>query len=115
MTKKTEQSKPEWVKMKPAELEKVVIELFKEGNSPAKIGLILRDKHGVPKAKLLGKKISKILIEAKLNPESPVIKLEKSKENLEKHITKNKHDYTALKSLHKKLWDINRAKKQIAN
>lgn len=112
MSKETEKAKPDWVKIKPAELSKIVINLHKEGNSPAKIGLILRDQHGIPKAKLLGKKISQILKEEKQTIESPVTQIEKSKDNLEKHIAKNKHDYTALKTLHKKMWDLNRAKKQ---
>src|SRR5262245_10449620 len=60
---KEKTSKPSWVKMKSEELEKIVVDLAKKGESPAKIGLILRDTHGVPKAKLLGKKITHILKE----------------------------------------------------
>ena len=51
----------EWLKIKPSEVENIVIDLYKKGNTPAKIGLILRDQHGIPKAKLIGKKISKII------------------------------------------------------
>ncbi len=112
MSKETDKAKPAWVTMKPAEISKIVLNLHKEGNSPAKIGLILRDQHGIPRAKLLGKKITQILKEENQTPESPVVQIEKSKLNLEKHIGKHKHDYTALKTLHKKLWDLNRAKKQ---
>lgn len=68
--------KPDWVKMKPAELEKIVVDLYKEGVSSAKIGLILRDKYGVPKAKLLGKRITKILKDAKTK-----LRYEKEKSN----------------------------------
>jgi small subunit ribosomal protein S15 len=98
--------KPEWVKMKPQELEKLIIELHKEGNSPAKIGLILRDKHGVPKAKLIGKKITKILDEQSLQYPKEKEIFTKQIENLKIHIEKNKHDNSAKKSLTKKLWIV---------
>ena|SRR3989344_4999152 len=96
--------KPEWVKMKPAEVEKLVLELHKQGNTPAKIGLILRDQHGIPKVKVLGKRLTKILADNKItvNPEKDL--LAKKMKNLEVHITKNKHDYPAQRSLTKKLW-----------
>ena len=54
-------SKPAWVKMKLAEMEKIVVDLAGEGKSPAQIGLVLRDKYGIPKAKLVGKGIREIL------------------------------------------------------
>ena len=59
--------KASWIKIKASELENIVKELAQKGNSPAMIGIILRDKYGVPKAKLLGKKITKILRELKVN------------------------------------------------
>lgn len=98
------ETKPEWVKMKAPELEKIVVDLHKQSNSPAKIGTILRDKYGVPKAKLISKKITKILKDAKLNiiPEKEIFS--KKMKNLNIHIEKNKHDYTAKRSLGKKLW-----------
>ena len=96
--------KPEWVKMKPAEVEKIVLDLHKQGNTPARIGLILRDQHGIPKAKLLGKRITEILVDNKIsvNPEKEI--LEKKMKALQVHIAKNKHDYTSKRSLTKKLW-----------
>ncbi|MEK6855642.1 MAG: 30S ribosomal protein S15 [Nanoarchaeota archaeon] len=102
----TKEPKPEWVKMKLPELEELVIKLHKEGNSPAIIGNILRDKHGVPKAKLIGKKISQILVNNKLELPSEKVEVNKKIEKLNAHITKNKHDYTAKKSLAKKQWII---------
>ena len=60
----SEQSKEQWVGLKPAEIEKIIIDLGKQGEQPAKIGLILRDKHGVPKDRLADKKITQILREA---------------------------------------------------
>jgi len=95
-----------WVKMKPAELEKIVVELAKEGNSPAKIGLILRDKYGVPKAKLIGKKISKILKENNLHYQSDEDIVNGKIKKLQNHISKNKHDHSATRALTRRLWDI---------
>lgn len=95
--------------MKPIELQSIIVELYKEGKDLAKIGLILRDKHGIPKAKLLGKKISLILKEAgiyRTNEEK--ITYEKEIKILQQHTEKNKKDYCAKKSLTKKLWTLNK-------
>ena len=104
------ENKNEWIKMKPAEMEKIVITLHKEGHSPTKIGLILRDKHGVPKAKLIGKKITKILSENKLPHVTERSMFEKKIENLNMHISKHKHDYSAKRSLAKGQWTIKKLK-----
>lgn len=111
MTSETMQEKPEWVKTTPAELEKLVVELNQEGSTPAKIGLILRDKHGIPKAKLLGRRITEILKNAKQEIASELSALEKKQASLALHIQKHKHDYPAKRSLNKKLWTLNRLKK----
>jgi len=104
------EKKSDLVKVKPAELEKLVVELHKSGNHPAKIGLILRDKHGIPKVKLLGKKITKILKDANLSAITEKEIFQKNTESLEKHISKHKHDYTSKRSLAKKLWTIKKLK-----
>lgn len=101
------EQKSEITKIKPAEVEKLVVSLSKEGNSPAKIGLILRDKHGVPKSKLVaGKKISQILDENKLSSKTEKKNVQDKIINLESHIGKHKHDYTAKRSLSKSLWSV---------
>ncbi len=104
--------KPTWVKIKPAELEKLVVEMAKEGKSPAQIGLILRDKHGVPKSKLFGKKITQILREKNVGYQTDANIFEAKIEKLKTHLGKNKKDYSATNSLAKKLWvvrNLNRA------
>jgi len=99
--------KAEWVKMKPHEAEAIILDLHKSGNSPEKIGIILRDKHGIPKAKLLlGKRISKVLEEKKLAIPSEKSQVQGKISILEKHIAKNKHDHPAKRSLTKKLWIV---------
>jgi len=102
---KTESS---WTKLKPTDVEKKVIELAKSGETPAKIGLILRDKYGVPKVKLLGKKIMKILNDAGIEYPTEEKAVKSKVEIIKKHLANNKHDYPASRSLAKKLWAIHR-------
>jgi len=53
-------SPPEWSNSQKEEVEEIISQLSKEGNSSAMIGMILRDKHGVPDARLVtGERISK--------------------------------------------------------
>ncbi len=106
------EKKPDWISMKPAEMEKIVVDLGKAGESPSKIGIILRDKHGIPKSKLLGKKVSQIMIEANIPITSEKEKIQSEVKKLEVHIAKNKHDYTSKKSLAKKMWNIARINKK---
>lgn len=105
-------AKPNWIKMKPAELEKIVVDLAKKGEGLAKIGLILRDKHGVPKSRLFGKKISRIL-----EDNNVIYKKEKDifaarSENLKRHIERNKSDYPATRALTKNLWVLNKIERR---
>jgi|SRR3989344_7723694 len=109
-----EKANADWIKVKPAELEKIIVDLHKEGNTPAKIGTILRDKHGVPKAKLLGKRITQILIDNKENPKTEKAFVVEKMEYLSKHIGKHKHDYTSKRSFTKKQWVVNKLDKQAA-
>jgi small subunit ribosomal protein S15 len=102
--------KPSWLKMKPAELEKIVVDLYKQGEPIAKIGLILRDKHGIPKAKLLGKKIAQILMDAKVTLRQENEEITKRMESLKAHFEKNKHDQPAKKKLVAHMWAVKRAK-----
>lgn len=100
MTSKTQ---TDWVKIKPAEVEKMVVELAKAGNDPERIGLILRDQHGIPTVKVLGKKMKKILKENNIELDSEKKHIEIKSENLKKHIEKNKLDHNARRSLVKQL------------
>ena len=55
-------SKPTWLRLSEKELELLIVKLFKEGKSPSRIGLELRDSYGIPSVKTLtGKTIQKIL------------------------------------------------------
>lgn len=92
--------KPSWFKKSKEEIEALIIELAKQGLPTAKIGLVLRDSHGVPSAKLSGKKILAILSEhgIKKDPES-ISDLIKKANQIEKHLTKNKQDKVARRGL----------------
>jgi len=84
--------KPTWLKLKEDELKKIIGELV-EKNSPAQIGLILRDQYGVPTTRVYGKKLSHYLKEfGKENFElkNAEKKVEKIKEHLKKNITDKK-------------------------
>ncbi|MBI3334164.1 hypothetical protein HYZ97_01650 [Candidatus Pacearchaeota archaeon] len=100
------ETKPNWVKMKPAEVHALILELYKKGETPAKIGMILRDKHGIPKAKVLGKRISQVLKESNLKVDIEQESLRKKIKVLEAHLTAHKHDQSARRSLSKKLWGV---------
>lgn len=105
--------KPYWLKLKPQEIEKIIIELGKKDISPAKIGLILRDSYGIPNVRIIiGKKIQKVLKEAGLYEEDEsVVALEKKAKALEKHLEKNKKDTRAKRGLHLTKSKIIRLKK----
>lgn len=98
--------KPDWVKMKPEELEKIVIDLAQKNIHPSKIGLILRDTHGIPSAKIFGKKISQIIKESSSSINSSA-SLKKKVENLEKHLSLNKQDKKAKKAFIASSWELN--------
>lgn len=107
---KTEQLS--WVKIKPKELQEIVSDLAKQGNTPAKIGFILRDKYGIPTTRLLGKKVTQILKETKTPYATEKDIIEKRTANLKTHIAKNKHDHPASRSLTKKLWALHNLTKK---
>lgn len=86
---------PSWVPMEAKEVEDLVVQLFKQGNSQASIGTILRDQYGVPSIKLVtGKKLLTILEENEVAPTYPedLISLIRRAMNLRNHLTENKKD-----------------------
>ena len=112
MEEAKQEAKPEWISIKPKELEGIIVELANKGESPAKIGLILRDKYGIPKAKLLGKRITQILNEAKIVSKDQKSMVEEKIGKLKIHIEKNKHDESAKRANTKKLWLLRALKNQ---
>jgi small subunit ribosomal protein S15 len=90
--------------LKPAEMEKQIIELAKQRKSPSVIGIMLKDQYGILKVKKTGKKIVTILKEAKVSYKTEKETMKQTMDSLEQHIEKHKHDYTAKKALAKKIW-----------
>jgi small subunit ribosomal protein S15 len=80
----------------------LIAKLAKEGNPPSYIGLMLRDKYGVPDVQALcGKSITEILKDKKQLPELPedLTALMRRAAAINKHLGENKHDMTALRGL----------------
>lgn len=102
-SKKPENAKiPSWVKYKPVEVEKLIIKYAKEGNTASKIGIILRDKYGIPAVQpIIKKKITEVLEKEKLTRQIPedLICLIKRALLIRKHMEENKHDMPAKRGL----------------
>jgi small subunit ribosomal protein S15 len=86
---------PSWSNTDVKAIEKVIIDLKKEGYSSSRIGLVLRDRYGVPDVKLvMGKRIDQILEENGLQSEIPedLRNLIAKALGLRKHLAENKND-----------------------
>ena len=86
---------PAWSNTDVEAIEKVILDLKKEGYSSSRIGLVLRDRYGVPDVKLvMGKRIDQILKEKGLQSEIPedLRNLIKKALGLRKHLVENIND-----------------------
>ncbi|WFN35453.1 30S ribosomal protein S15 [Methanogenium sp. S4BF] len=86
---------PGWSNTDNEEIVKIVVELRKTGMSSAEIGLVLRDKHGVPSVKLAtGKRIEEVLADNGLGSEIPedLRNLITKALGMRKHLSENKKD-----------------------
>ncbi|MFB6216382.1 MAG: 30S ribosomal protein S15, partial [Candidatus Aenigmatarchaeota archaeon] len=55
---------PDWVDLSEDEVEEKVVELAEEGKDPSQIGVILRDRYGIPTTKdVVDKSVTEILEE----------------------------------------------------
>jgi small subunit ribosomal protein S15 len=94
--------KPEWVKMRPEEVEELVATLHRKGYPPSMIGTILRDQYGIPLVKAItGKSILQILRERGLAPEVPedLLNLMKRAVKVRKHLDEHPKDYHSKRGL----------------
>ncbi|MDD1708435.1 MAG: 30S ribosomal protein S15, partial [Methanoregulaceae archaeon] len=86
---------PAWSNTDVKAIEKVIVDLKKEGYSSSRIGLVLRDQYGVPDVKLvMGKRIDQIIRENGLQSEIPedLRNLMLKALGLRKHLVENKND-----------------------
>ncbi len=103
---------PEWVEMSAEDVEKKVIELYNEGYEPSMIGMILRDRFGIPSVRqVTGKRIVEILIESGIKPRYPedlkslIRKALKLRRHLEVH-KKDLHNRRGLQLIEAKIWRL---------
>lgn len=83
------------VKLKPQEIEKIVLKLSNEGMMPSKVGLVLRDQYGIPSTEeMTGKRVNQILAENKKALEIPedLFSLMKRAAKVRKHLEQAKKD-----------------------
>ncbi len=93
---------PAWVEHKPEDVEEIIVKLVKKGETPSKIGIILRDQYGIPNVKLLTKKrICQILEKHNIKPEIPqdLMDLIRKAVALSKHRSTNAQDMVAKRGL----------------
>ena len=106
-----EKTSSSWIKKKPEEVEKLIVELARKNTPPEKIGLILRDLHGIPKARIFGKKIGQVLRQNNIESNSEYDNTVKKIDTLRKHFAKHKHDYTPKRLIVKYTARLNKLKK----
>lgn len=95
--KKSAKKIPERAKVE--DTERIIIEIAKKEKSPAKIGLILKEKYGITRTKALGKKITHILKQNKIEYDDDLAIVNKKIVSLEEHCKKNKQDKRANREL----------------
>ncbi len=102
-------SPPEWVVYDSKEIEELIVKLAREGNSSSRIGIILRDQHGIPSVhQITGKRIGHFIRKNGLASEIPedLQNLIKKAVNLRKHLEKHprdRHNSRGLKLMESKI------------
>lgn len=93
---------PGWAKYTPEEVESLVVKLARDGQSPSKIGIVLRDQHGIPLTKpIAGKSVTDIMKQAELAPSMPedLDVLLRKASRLSVHLERNKKDKYNVRAL----------------
>ncbi|MDY0293857.1 MAG: 30S ribosomal protein S15 [Candidatus Methanomethylophilaceae archaeon] len=93
---------PEWVPIGAAEIEDLIVKFTKEGYTPARIGLVLRDQYGVPDVKLAtGKTVTAIMKEKDVAPSLPedLSNLMRRAISLNVHLKENRGDVSNKRGL----------------
>jgi small subunit ribosomal protein S15 len=100
MEGQTKKQRKEKAEISPEKIKELIVELYKKGNTPEKIGRILKEEYNISVKEVTGKKIMKILREKGLKVfptdlENVINRLKKLKE----HYAKHKHDYKAKRAI----------------
>ncbi|MEA1904285.1 MAG: 30S ribosomal protein S15 [Candidatus Hadarchaeota archaeon] len=91
-----------WIEQSPKEVEELVVKLAREGVPPSKIGIILRDQHGIPSVKrVTGKDMAEILRVHGIRPKVPedLLNVIRSAVGLYGHLDRGPKDFTAKRAL----------------
>lgn len=86
---------PEWTPMKKAEIEEAITKMASEGMTPARIGLVMRDQHGVGNLRaVLGMTLKQFLVKEKIAAEYPedLLDLIKKAVRMSTHLKNGKND-----------------------
>lgn len=86
---------PEWTPLKGAEMKEAILKMAREGATPARIGLVMRDQHGVANLRAqLGMSLKAYLAKEKALGEYPedLINLIKKAVRMTGHIKSSKND-----------------------
>lgn len=101
-TRPVSKKAPSWVKYAPEEVEATIVKLAREGNAPSMIGVILRDRYGIPLTKYTTQKtITEVLKSSGQAPRMPedLDALLKRADALRKHLERNRTDYPNKRAL----------------
>lgn len=105
-------SPPEWVEISKEELEKKIVELYNEGLEPSKIGMVLRDRYGIPSVKqITGKRLLDVLKDNGITMRYPedlkalIRKALRLRRHLEAH-KKDLHNRRGLQLIEAKIWRL---------
>lgn len=109
----------EWVEMSKEEVVKKIVELYNEGLEPSKIGMVLRDRYGIPSVRqITGKKLVDILRENGITMKYPedlkalIKRALKLRKHLESH-KKDLHNRRGLQLIEAKIWRLSSYYKEI--
>ncbi len=91
--KPTKKIKLDWLIYDKDETEKLILKLAKEGETSAKIGIILRDQYGIPDVRQFGMRVTKVIPKKEV-PEDIYNLLVKAV-NLHKHMDVSRKDSKA--------------------
>ncbi|MFH1786135.1 MAG: 30S ribosomal protein S15 [archaeon] len=84
------------------DIQKTAADLYKKGYSPSKIGIELRDKHGIPSVKrATGNKLHAVLKSEGISPETPedLVNLIRRATVVSQHLSTNKKDNVSRRGL----------------
>ncbi|MCZ7392100.1 MAG: 30S ribosomal protein S15 [Candidatus Methanoperedens sp.] len=105
---------PKWSNTNKEEIENTVQQLATQGRSSSEIGMVLRDRYGVPDVTLVtGKKIGAIMKEKNVGPKVPedIYNLIVKVLELKKHLDRNHKDVHNKRSLNNMVSKIRRLEK----